>query len=264
MQEFFQATGPTMVPDTMREVFMEIFNHEIVDYIVQETNRYACSVMGEARYEKWETVKREDLHAYFGIMVMMGLVDLPCLQDYWKRDPLFYCPFIAERMARDRFLNIHKYLHFVDNDTLVRPGEPHYDRLCKVRPIFEMIEVRFVFTYQPHQECAINEAMVPYKRRSSLKQHMPKKMVRRGLKVWMRSDSTSGFVSQYQVYVGKEVSSETGLERGWSKTSPQPSIRKITSSSVTTFLQASSSSMSSTRIVSMPVVPFVRAGKIFW
>ena len=176
MQEFCQATGPTMVvPDMVREVFMEIFNHEIVDYIVKETNRYARSVMGEVRYEKWETVKREDLYAYFGIMVMMGLVDLPCLQDYWKRDPLIYCPSIAERMARDRFLDIQKYLHFVDNDTLVRPGEPHYDRLCKVRPILEMIEERFVLTYQPHQECAIDEAMVPYKGRSSLKQYMPKK-----------------------------------------------------------------------------------------
>ena len=212
MQEFCQATGPTMVvPDTVREVFMEIFNHEIVDYIVKETNHYARSVMGEVRYEKWKTVKREDLYAYFGIMVMMGLVDLPCLQDYWKRDPLFYCPSIAERKARDRFLDIHKYLHFVDNDTLVRPGEPHYDRLCKVRPILEMIEERFVLTYQPHQECAIDEAMVPYKGRSSLKRYMPKKPVRHGLKVWMRSDSTSGFISQYQVYVGKEVSSETGL-----------------------------------------------------
>ena len=48
MQEFCQATGPTMVvPDTVRQVFMEIFNHEIVDYIVQETNHYARSVMGE-------------------------------------------------------------------------------------------------------------------------------------------------------------------------------------------------------------------------
>ena len=199
------------VPDTVREVFLEIFNHEVVDYIVQETNRYAHIVMGDARYEKWETVKREDIYAYFGIMVMMGLVDLPCLHDYWKRDPLFFCPAIAERMARDRFLDIHKYLHFVDNEILVHPGEPHYDRLCKVRPILEMIEERFVLTYQPHQECAIDEAMVPYKGRSSLKQYMPKKPVRRGLKVWMRSDSTSGYISQFQVYVGKEVSSETGL-----------------------------------------------------
>ena len=148
VQEFCQPTGPTMeVPDTVREVFLEIFNHEIVDYIVQETNCYAHIVMGDARYEKWETVKREDIYAYFGIMVMMGLVDLPCLHDYWKRDPLFFCPAIAERMARDRFLDIHKYLHFVDNESLVHPGEPHYDRLCKVRPILEMIEERFVLTY---------------------------------------------------------------------------------------------------------------------
>ena len=40
---------------------------------------------------------------------------------------------------------------------------------------------------------------------------MPKKPVRRGLKVWMRADGVTGYVSQFQVYVGKEVSSKTGL-----------------------------------------------------
>jgi hypothetical protein len=32
-----------------------------------------------------------------------------------------------------------------------------------------------------------------------------------GLKEWMRADSHSGYISQFQVYVGKELSSESGL-----------------------------------------------------
>ena len=44
-----------------------------------------------------------------------------------------------------------------------------------------------------------------------MKQYMPKKPVRRGLKVWMRADSMNGYVSEFQVYVGKEKSSEKGL-----------------------------------------------------
>ena len=76
-------------------------------------------------------VKADDIYAYFGIMFMMGLMELPS-HDYWQRDPLFNCPAIAERMVRDRFLEIHKYLHFVDNSNLIPPGHPEYDRLCKV------------------------------------------------------------------------------------------------------------------------------------
>ena len=74
-----------------------------------------------------------------------------------------------------------------------------------------MIERRFTDLYHPSRECAIHEAMVPYKGHSSLKQYMPNKPVKRGLKVWMRSDSNNGYVPQFQVYVGKVASSETGL-----------------------------------------------------
>ena len=114
-------------------------------------------------------------------------------------------------MARDRLLEIHKYLHFVDNSGLIPPGDSGYDRLCKVQGVLTMIEERFAALYNPSRESAIDEAMVPYKGRSSLKQYMPKKPVRRGLKVWMRADSTNSYVSQFQVYVGKETSTETGL-----------------------------------------------------
>ena len=45
----------------------------------------------------------------------------------------------------------------------------------------------------------------------SPKQCMPKKPVKRGLKEWVRADSVTGYISGYQVYTGKEKSSEKGL-----------------------------------------------------
>ena len=50
---------------------------------------------------------------------------------------------------------------------------------------------RFATLYNPSRVSAIDEAMVPYKGRSTMKQYMPKKLVRRGLKVWMRADSAN-------------------------------------------------------------------------
>ena len=143
VRDFEESVGPAVtVPNTVKEVF-EL--NSILEYIVQETNRYAHSVMGEERYEKWETVKRSDISAYFGIMIMMGLVHLPSLHDYWKRDTLYNCPAIADHMSRDRFLEIHKYLHFVNNESVTHPGHPEFERLCKIRPVLEMIENRFTY-----------------------------------------------------------------------------------------------------------------------
>ena len=206
VEDFHEHTGVTVpVPGTVGGVFKLIFDQVLIDHIVRETNRYARTVMGDSKYENWEKLGTSDIYAYFGIMIMMGLVNLPCL---WRKDTLFYCPAIADKMSRDRFLEIHKYLHFTNNEALESNND---DRLWKVREVLDMMQSRFVSLYDPHRECAIDEAMVPYKGRSSLKQYMPKKPVRRGLKVWLRADSLTGYVSQLQVYVGREISPERGL-----------------------------------------------------
>ena len=118
---------------------------------------------------------------------------------------------MASRIPRKRFLEIQRYFHFVDNDTLIPCGQPGYDRFGKVRPVIESVRQRFLENYRPHRENAIDEAMVPFKGQSSLKQYIPLKPVRRGFKIWMRADSTNGYICNFSVYTGKEESAEKGL-----------------------------------------------------
>lgn len=54
----------------------------------------------------------------------------------------------------------------------------------------------------PPQQLSVDEAMIPFKGRSSLKQYMPKKPVKRGLKVWVVADVKSGFFLDFDVYTG--------------------------------------------------------------
>uniref|UniRef100_A0A1X7SXJ5 PiggyBac transposable element-derived protein domain-containing protein n=1 Tax=Amphimedon queenslandica TaxID=400682 RepID=A0A1X7SXJ5_AMPQE len=106
------------------------------------------------------------MNAYFGVMIIMGLMRLPALSNYWRRDPLFHCSIIADCMSRDRFYEVFRYLHFIGNTTITTPSN---DRLYKGRQFLTMIGERFEVLYHPHCQCAIDEAMVPYKGRSSLK-----------------------------------------------------------------------------------------------
>lgn len=64
----------------------------------------------------------EELNAFLGFMILMGLVKLPSLADYRSRDATFHYGKIADRISRDRFLEITRYLHFADNATLFPPG----------------------------------------------------------------------------------------------------------------------------------------------
>ena len=54
--------------------------------------------------------------------------------------------------------------------------------------------------------------MIPFKGRSTLKQYMPQKPVRRGIKILALADAMNGFVSMFQVHTGKQANTaEKGL-----------------------------------------------------
>lgn len=159
----------------------------------------------------------------------MGLVKLPALDDYWKVDPFFHFPPIASRISRQRFRDISRYLHFVDNTQLVPRNQPGYDKLGKVRPIIDHCNTKFQASYNPHCECAADEAMIRCQSRTSLKQYMPLKPVKRGIKVWVRADSHNGYFSQFEVYQGKgsNTTPELGLGGSVVKTLTRPLVGKF-------------------------------------
>ena len=56
--------------------------------------------------------------------------------------------------------------------------------------------------------------MVKFKGRSTLKQYMPKKPIKRGYKVWAQCDAKTGYIYVFDIYIGKadeNASSEEGL-----------------------------------------------------
>uniref|UniRef100_A0A1X7TJJ1 PiggyBac transposable element-derived protein domain-containing protein n=1 Tax=Amphimedon queenslandica TaxID=400682 RepID=A0A1X7TJJ1_AMPQE len=109
---------------------------------------------------------------------------------------LFFNSTITELLVTET--NRYASLCLGEESSLLSPSDPSYDRLCKVRKFLTLIEDRFVSLYNPHCQCAVDE-------------YMPMKPVIKGIKVWARADSTNGYISRFQVYTGKEDSSEVGL-----------------------------------------------------
>ena len=66
-----------------------------------------------------------------------------------------------------------------------------------------MIREQFLSVYDPHQQNSIDEAMIAFKRRSSMKQYVPKKPIKRGFKAWVRVDAVTGYVCEFDIYTGK-------------------------------------------------------------
>ena len=159
---FSQPVGPKQpLPESPLEIFSLLFTPQILHHIVEETNRYAAQCLADSDKE-WVTTE-EEIRAYLGFLILMGVVRQPETRDYWSQSDLLHYSPIASRISRKRFEEIARYFHLVDNSTLPRRGEPGYHRLQKVKPVLDLIRHQFLAVYNPHCCLSVDEAMIPFK-----------------------------------------------------------------------------------------------------
>ena len=88
------------------------------------------------------------------------------LHDYWSRLRQLHNLFYGETMTRDRFLHILPFLHFEDNSQRPDKGK-EYDRLWKLRTVFDKLNEAYAKFYNPSEHLAVDEVMVKFKGRVS-------------------------------------------------------------------------------------------------
>ena len=115
------------------------WHQHALSVVFHHPNRYAREVMGADKYTCWREITIEDLKAFVGFSIQMGVNGLPSLDDYWQLDKTLRYALIADRISRDRFRDISRHLHFVDNNTLAPRGTPNHDQLGKIRPLLNHI-----------------------------------------------------------------------------------------------------------------------------
>ena len=145
----------------------------------------------ETDVRSWKEISLEELKAFLGLLICMSIHRLPSLRDYWSSDWVLGVPEFEKVMPRNRFLEIWNNIHLWDNNKMPQPGEPNFDKLFKVREFLNDLNTNFRINDNLHCEQAVDEAMIKYKGRTSLKQYMPMKLIKRGIKMWCRADSTT-------------------------------------------------------------------------
>ena len=99
VRPFTRHVGPTvLIPRSPLQIFLLIFTTTILQWIVDQTNLFASQCLGE-RFETRQQVTIDELKAYMGFMILMGLVKLPSIPDYWKRDEVFNYESISSRIT---------------------------------------------------------------------------------------------------------------------------------------------------------------------
>ncbi|KAM7306155.1 piggyBac transposable element-derived protein 4-like [Ixodes scapularis] len=192
------------------DVFGLYFDEEVLDTIVLETNRYAH----QKRRAGWKNLTTDELKAYLGMLFLMSVHPVHHVYLYWSTDKFFNVSEISNVMTFKRFQAIMNSLHLNNHELEKKRGEDGFDKLSKVRPLVTALSERFLREYAPSTHQSIDESMIPFKGRSSLKQYMPMKPIKRGYKVWCRADSETGYLLEFQIYEGKDAKRPPDLPLG--------------------------------------------------
>ena len=101
------------------EMFSHFFDDEILSLIVRETNLFTEQSLAATHSNTTRETNTTEIKAYLGFMILMGINRLPEIRDHWARDEKLHNSFIASRITRDRFEEISRYLHSMDNNTSI-------------------------------------------------------------------------------------------------------------------------------------------------
>lgn len=176
ISDFTSETGPSnelleLEENTPIAVFLTMFRDVLMDHIVFET------IYATQGGKPFSPLSLEELYAFIGINLLMGIKKLPSYRDYWANEDALHDEFI---------------------------------RLYKVRPFLNYLSESFLNGRHPSENQSIDESMIKFKGRSSIKHYMPKNPIKRGFKVWMRCNE-NGYASQFEIYSGKKEAVDKNL-----------------------------------------------------
>ena len=192
---------------TPLDYFRLYFTDELIDLLVSETNRYADQYMDRnnvpphSPVHMWTPTDRNEMCAFLGLSILMGIVYKPRLSMYWSSDLVYKTGIFGDIMARDRYLLLLRFLHFADNDTL-DARDPDRDRLGKIRPLINVIRERCAAVYSPGKDLCVDESLVLFKGRVAFKQFIRTKRARFGIKLFELCTS-NGILLDFMTYHGR-------------------------------------------------------------
>lgn len=213
---FHEVCGPSRTIRHLQqplEFFMLFMTTEIIQMIVEQTNLYCRQSHGGNSPAGWTDVTYQEMLAFFGVVIAMGLVKLPDINDYWATKGINHIPWFPSILSRKRFQQITRYFHCVDNNDTPARDHPNY-KLFKVNWIIDKLNNTFREYYVPAQNLSVAEQMIGTKCRVSFLQYMPKKPKKFGIKLWVLCEALSGYCLQYQIYTGK-INNQVEVDLGY-------------------------------------------------
>ncbi|XP_052446673.1 uncharacterized protein LOC127988134 isoform X9 [Carassius gibelio] len=191
------------------QYFELFFSKSVLQTVVEHTNAYGA-MHCEGKKSPWENISIKDLKSFIGLLIYMGMTKCSKLSDYWKKSFIYSMPFPARIMSSNKFFNICAGLHLNDPKVLEenekKRGTPEYDRLCKIKPLYQDMRDACRASFHPSQNISINERIVASNTKNILLEYMEDKPTRWGYKLFVLEDSLCGYTWDFFIYEAKVYS----------------------------------------------------------
>ena len=194
-----RADGAAMNAISPMEMFSCMMDNEIIELLVLESNRFGMQLG-----KRYKPITSKEMRQFFGICMYMSVVHLPRRRMYWSRATRQ--PRVADCMTTNRFEEILFLLHVTDNELEPDRNSNNYDKLYKLRPMMDKLNKNFCNNAVPELCMAVDEQMVPFKGRHSMKVglYMRSKPCRWGYKLWCLAGQ-SGYLRKFYVSGDKAI-----------------------------------------------------------
>jgi hypothetical protein len=155
----FESTSSEEVTDdgviNPIDCYRHFITDEIIRLMVRETNQYAEQHIQTQKLTKrskalqWRPTTNEEMFSFLGIILEMGIVQMPEIDYYWSKSKLFGSEAIQNTMSRDRFELLLKLFYFSNN----QEAHADQDRLFKLRLLLDLLRTRFKSIYKRSMSC---------------------------------------------------------------------------------------------------------------
>ncbi|KAL6418704.1 hypothetical protein ACFW04_011862 [Cataglyphis niger] len=188
LEPFEGSSGVKIMPSSSESVIDTVnlfIGSNLIEHFVRESNRYHYQIVDKykitSKTKKWKDITKDVLY------------------DYWSTDPSIETPFFSKVMSRNRFVQIMQSWHFCNNNDI----SPNSHRLVKVQPVIDYFKEKFNNVYKPDQQLSLDECLIPWRGRLSIKTYNPAKTTKYGILVRVLSEARTGYVSNFCVYAAE-------------------------------------------------------------
>ncbi|KAF4527436.1 hypothetical protein B566_EDAN016066 [Ephemera danica] len=188
------VTAEGMVEDEF-EAFLKFISPRMLTKILRHTNE-------EARLHGIEEFCKDEMLAFIGISILMGVLQdtTISISNLWS--PLYGRNVYIAAMSRTRFQQILKCIRFDDKQT--RAERRENDKFAPLREIFTMFQEELPKYYIPSFDCSLDEMLSLFRGRCPFKIFMKDKPGKYGVIFRMLTDAYTRYVTSIEVYAGKD------------------------------------------------------------